>query len=146
MKTANEIKTYNERYGNWQPQIRMFSCERAGGGAAFDYEAPEEFVSELVPCAGMIDTSRLVKAFEGGVDAVCIVACPPDDCETMEGSLRATRRTMAVRKLLDEIGIGGDRIEVIQPGASAEALDEAVQSFLNRVWAMGPSTLNLVNA
>lgn len=146
MKTIRDIETHNERHGDWQPQIRMFCCQEAGGGAALDYEAPEEFVSEIVPCAGMIDVTRLVKAFEGGCDAICIVGCPPDDCEMVEGSIRATRRAMVVRRLLDEIGIGGDRIEVLQPGASMEALDEAVQSFRNKVWAMGPTSLRLVNA
>jgi coenzyme F420-reducing hydrogenase delta subunit len=146
MKTADDIKVQSERYKDWQPRIRLFCCQCAGGGSALDLEAPEGIRVEFVPCTGKVDIPRLAKAFEGGDDGICIIGCPPDGCKMAEGSLRATSRVTFVHKLLDEIGIEGARIEIVLPGSAAEALDEAVRAFHNKVLQLGPSTLGLVNA
>jgi F420-non-reducing hydrogenase iron-sulfur subunit len=74
-----------------------------------------------VPCTGRLQPEHLLKAFEGGTDMVCIVACQADNCHHVEGSLRAERRVDFVRGLLDEIGLGGDRIAVYHlPGSARE--------------------------
>lgn len=144
MKTIENLEV-RERLNEWQPNIRLFYCQCAGGGAALRMDPPEEFRSEIVPCTGKIDVQRLLKAFEGGADAIFIIGCPPGECKMAEGNLRAGKRALQTRRILEEIGLDGDRIEVLMPEANAESLQGAVDSIKERVKNLGPSALNLVD-
>lgn len=144
MKTVENIGIESQRRAEWQPTIRFFYCQCAGGGAALRMEPPDEFLAEIVPCTGKIDVQRLLKAFEGGADALFIVGCPPGECKMAEGNLRVSKRATQARQMLDEIGVGGDRIETVLPEASAEALHSALESLQNRVRNLEPSVLNRV--
>jgi coenzyme F420-reducing hydrogenase delta subunit len=73
-----------------------------------------------LPCTGRLQPEHLLKAFEAGADAVCIIACAGDNCHYLEGSRRAERRAEYVRQLLDEIGLGGERLMVFRLAASAQ--------------------------
>jgi coenzyme F420-reducing hydrogenase delta subunit len=64
----------------------------------------------LVPCTGRLQPEHILKAFELGADVVCVIGCEEDNCHTLEGSSRCARRVDYVRGLLDQIGIGGDRL------------------------------------
>lgn len=94
---------------------------------------------EAVPCSGRIDPRYLLKAFEGGARAVCILACPKGECKSMEGNLRATARVRAAQELLSEAGLKPDSLKIILLSDSTEsALNEAVgdiQKFLDEVMA-----------
>ncbi len=74
-----------------------------------------------LPCTGRLQPEHLLKAFEAGADAVCIIACAGDNCHYLEGSRRAERRVEYVRQLLDEIGLGGERLMVFPLADSAPA-------------------------
>jgi F420-non-reducing hydrogenase iron-sulfur subunit len=56
----------------------------------------------------------MVKAFETGADGVLVITCPLGECHNLEGNLRAKKRALAVKTLLDEIGLGQGRIKLIQ--------------------------------
>jgi nicotinamide mononucleotide adenylyltransferase len=73
-----------------------------------------------LPCSGKLQPEHLLKAFEAGADAVCIIACAGDNCHYLEGSRRAERRVEYVRQLLDEIGLDGERLMVFRLAASAQ--------------------------
>ena len=72
-----------------------------------------------LPCVGKLQPEQLLKAFEAGADAVCVMTCAADNCRYLEGSQRAERRVEYVRKLLDEIGLGGERLIVLHAAAPA---------------------------
>lgn len=144
MKTEREMSIRRESGG--EPHIRMFCCQYAGGGAAFDYDEPGDVISEIVPCAGKVDPQRLLKMFEGGADGALIVTCPPDECKMAEGNHRANRRAGYIRGILDEIGIGSERVEIVMPEADAESFETAVDDALARLRSLGPSILNKVSA
>lgn len=54
-----------------------------------------------------------MKAFETGADGVLILTCKVGDCHYLEGNLRAGKRAEMVGTLLEEIGLGRQRISVI---------------------------------
>ncbi len=66
-----------------------------------------------LPCSGKIDIPYLVKAFETGADGAVIVTCRQNECQHLEGNLRAQKRAEAVESLLEEIGMGKGRMAVI---------------------------------
>ena len=75
----------------------------------------------FVPCTGRIQPEHLLKAFEHGSDLVCAVACAEDDCHYAEGSKRCARRMEHLRGVLDEVGLGGERLLLFTlPGTAAQ--------------------------
>lgn len=62
------------------------------------------------PCTGRIDFNLVVKAFEGGADAVAVSGCHPGDCHYTSGNYHARRRWMMFRPLLDTLGIDLERV------------------------------------
>lgn len=64
------------------------------------------------------------------------------DCHFLEGNLRAKERVAYTKTLLDELGIGGERLEMFHIGASdAPLFAEAVEIMTERVKELGPSPL-----
>jgi len=75
----------------------------------------------LVSCTGRLQPEHVLKAFESGSEAVCLVACADDNCHHLEGSKRCARRAVFLRAILDEIGLGGERLLLFHlPGTAAE--------------------------
>jgi F420-non-reducing hydrogenase iron-sulfur subunit len=87
-----------------------------------------------LPCSGKIDIPYLVKAFETGADGAVIVTCKQNECQHLEGNLRANKRAEAVESLLEEIGMGKGRMAVImlKDGGVEGAIGE-IRSFIDRV-------------
>ena len=82
---------------------------------------PFETCEVLVPCAGRLQPEHLLKAFEEGARVVGVVACAEDNCHCLEGSCRAARRVDYVRRILDDIGLGGRRLMLFHlPGSARE--------------------------
>lgn len=90
---------------------------------------------EAVPCSGRLDPRYLLKAFESGAAAVCVLACPIEACKSMEGSMRAGRRVCLVKDLMAESGLEPDSLELFRPEGSnmgaVEAAADRVAGFVN---------------
>ena len=67
-----------------------------------------------VPCSGKLQPEHLLKAFEVGADLVVVLTCGDGDCRYLEGQRRIERRVDYVRGLLDEIGLGGERLLLLE--------------------------------
>jgi coenzyme F420-reducing hydrogenase delta subunit len=66
-----------------------------------------------LPCSGKADLLYLLKAFETGADGLALVTCPKNECRYLEGNLRAPRRAEETNRLLEETGMGHDRVTVL---------------------------------
>ena len=69
-----------------------------------------------LPCSGKANLQYLVKAFEKGADGLVLIACPRNECRYLQGNLRSPKRAEGLSELLDEIGMGGERVAVITSG------------------------------
>jgi coenzyme F420-reducing hydrogenase delta subunit len=88
-------------------------------GASLEWPIPVREIT--LPCTGKLQPEHLLKAFEAGADAVCVIACAQDNCHYLEGSRRVERRVEYVRALLDEVGLGGERLMAFHlPGSAQE--------------------------
>ena len=66
----------------------------------------------------------------------------PGDCHYLEGNTNARRRVEYVRKLLDEIGLEGRRIQMINVSAAMGGqFAWSVAEFTAEIRQMGPSPL-----
>ena len=64
------------------------------------------------------------------------------DCHFLEGNLRAKERVAYTKTLLDEIGLGGERLEMFHIGASeAPLFAETVETMTSRAKELGPNPL-----
>ena len=119
--------------------IRVYYCRNAATPTALSELDRPGVVMEAVPCSGRIDPRYLLKAFEGGVRAVCILACPHGECKSFEGNLRAVMRVQAAQELLSEAGMKPNSVRIFLLSDSTDsALSKTIgdiSKFLDEVIA-----------
>jgi coenzyme F420-reducing hydrogenase delta subunit len=69
----------------------------------------------------------LVKAFESGADGIVLCCCLPSECRNLEGNLRASKRAQAVDSLMEEVGLGKDRVLTLTKGEGD--IEQVIQSI-----------------
>jgi coenzyme F420-reducing hydrogenase delta subunit len=131
----------------FEPEITAFYCVYCGymaadtaGALQVQYPANVKFVR--MPCTGKTDVRYLLEAFEQGADGAYIVACPIGNCHHVRGNERGRARMQRAKKILDEIGLGGERLDMFfMSGSQAQAYANAAQVMTERVRKLGPSPL-----
>jgi F420-non-reducing hydrogenase iron-sulfur subunit len=95
-----------------------------------------------VPCTGKVDVLYLLKSFQAGADGVYVAGCMEGDCHYLTGNLRARKRVEYAKKILDEIGIGGDRLEMVNMSAGqGPRFVEIAKEMNERIKGLGPNPL-----
>ncbi len=95
-----------------------------------------------VPCTGKVDLLHFLKAFESGVDGVYVAGCLEGECHFLTGNLRAKKRVMYARELLEEIGIRGDRVEMYNlSAAEGNRFAQIAREMAERIKNLGPSPI-----
>jgi F420-non-reducing hydrogenase iron-sulfur subunit len=79
----------------------------------FTEEHGDEHKIISLPCSGKANLLYFIKAFETGADGLILITCPKNECHYLEGNLRSPKRAEEVNSLLEEIGMGRDRIMVL---------------------------------
>jgi coenzyme F420-reducing hydrogenase delta subunit len=103
--------------GNKILKLFIFYCSNCLEGTEFDRMSREEEGVEYtvisLPCSGKADLLYLLKAFETGADGLALVTCPKNECHHLEGNLRAPKRAEEANRLLEEAGMGPNRVTVL---------------------------------
>jgi coenzyme F420-reducing hydrogenase delta subunit len=136
---------------HFEPQITAFFCVYCGymaadtaGGLRIQYPANVKFVR--LPCTGKTDIRYILEAFEQGADGVYLVACPIGNCHHVRGNERGKARVDRAKEILDEIGLGGDRLDMFfMSGSQGHSFAIAAQKMTERIKALGPNPLNKTN-
>jgi len=131
----------------FEPEITAFYCAYCGymsadsaGAKRIQYPANVKFIR--MPCSGKTDIRYLLEAFEQGADGVYVVACPIGNCHHVRGNERGLARLKRAKKILDEIGIGGDRLDMFfMSGSQAQTFANAAQTMTDRIKGLGPNPL-----
>lgn len=133
----------------FEPSIVAFCCHYCAYTAADSagtrrIEYPTNVTIIRVPCSGKVDAIHLMQAFERGADGVYVAGCLDGDCHFKTGNLRATERVARVRELLDELGIGADRLAMFKLSAGmGERFAEIALEMTDRIRALGPSPVRV---
>lgn len=85
-------------------------------------------------CTGRMDESQLIYPFEMGVDGVVVHMCDKDECRFRDGNQWFKKHVKSAKKILSEIGIGGDRLGIISE-------EEDFPMFRNKLDALGINPL-----
>jgi F420-non-reducing hydrogenase iron-sulfur subunit len=136
---------------NFEPEITAFYCVYCGYMAAdtagllkIEYPANVKFLR--MPCTGKTDIRYLLEAFEQGADGVYLVACPIGNCHHVRGNERGLARVRRAQKILDDIGLGGERLDMFfMSGSQAHSFAAAAQEMTERIRKLGPNPLKLGN-
>lgn len=136
----------------WQPQIIAFCCNYCAYAAADlagarRMQYPPNVRVVHLPCTGKLEIEYILEAFEKGIDGVLVAGCLEGGCHFQEGNLRARRRTDRVREMLDEIGVGRERLLMVNLSAAmAPTFVQRVRQIVATVKALGPNPLKSAGA
>ncbi len=137
----------SENGKEFEPEITAFMCiycsyMAADTAGSLRIQYPPNVKLIKLPCTGKTDVRYILDAFEHGADGVYVVACPVGNCHHVRGNERAQLRVERAKSLLDEIGIGGERLEIFfVSGGMGATFAQVADEMTERVRALGPSPL-----
>jgi coenzyme F420-reducing hydrogenase delta subunit len=95
-----------------------------------------------VPCTGRMDIIHMLKAFENGADGVYLAGCLEGECHFLRGNLRARKRVAQVQALLNECGIGGERVAMYNlSSAQGQRFAEIAREMTEKIRALGANPI-----
>ena len=139
----------NGRKAAFEPEITVFTCIYCGymsadTAGALRLQYPPNVRLVRLPCTGKTDIGYILKAFEEGADGVYVVACALGNCHHVRGNERGRARVQRAKKLLDEIGLGGERLDMFfMSGSQGHAFAIAAQTMTERIRKLGPNPLKV---
>lgn len=137
---------------SFYPKIIAFCCYFCAYSAAdlagslrLQYPPTVRMIEQ--PCSGKVDIRLLLQAFEDGADGVYVAGCMDGDCHFLKGNIRAKKRVNAAKKILDKVGIGGERLEMFNlSGSMGPRFAEIANEMTERILRLGPNPLNTARA
>ena len=129
----------------FEPKIVAFCCNFCAFAAAdlagaMRLQYPPNVRIIKVPCTGKVDAIVLMKAFEDGADGVFVAGCLEGECHYLEGNLRAKKRVAYVKRLLAEVQIEPERVEMFNlSSAMGGRFAEIVEEMTDRIKKLGPT-------
>jgi F420-non-reducing hydrogenase iron-sulfur subunit len=144
---TESLTAVNSARANFEPTIIAFCCHYCSYAAAdlagtmrLQYPANVKIIR--IPCTGKVDILYILRAFEDGADGVFVAGCEEGSCHFLNGNYRAKRKVRYVKKILDEIGIGGERLEMYNLSAAMGVkFAEIVKEMTERVKKLGPNPI-----
>jgi len=130
-----------------KPVILAFCCHYCAYAAAdmagsMRLQYPSNVRVLRFPCTGKIEENHILAAFERGVDGVMVAGCLEGGCHFLEGNLRARKRVERTKKILDEIGVQPQRLEMFNlSSAEGPRFAEIVGEMSAQIEPLGPSPL-----
>jgi F420-non-reducing hydrogenase iron-sulfur subunit len=136
-----------DNHNGFEPEITAFYCIYCGymaadtaGALNMQYPANVKFVR--LPCTGKTDIRYILDAFEQGADGVYQVACPIGNCHHVRGNERGLARVKKAKEILDEIGIGGERLDMFfMSGSQGGTFAIAAHTMTERIRKLGPNPI-----
>jgi coenzyme F420-reducing hydrogenase delta subunit len=137
---------------SFEPQILAYCCKYCAYAAAdlagsmrLSYPANIKVIQ--VPCTGRVDILHLLRAIEDGADGVYVAGCMEGECHFIEGNLRARKRVNFVKKVMLEIGIEPERVEMFNlSSAMGPRFAEIATEMTQRIKELGPSPVATASA
>lgn len=125
--------------------IVAFCCEHCAYAAAdlagtSRMQYPPNIRIVRLPCTGRLDMLYVLKAFMLGADGVIVAGCLKGGCHFVDGNLKAEARVRFLKKVLDLLGFGGDRLDMFfMSSAMAMEFVRVSKEFTERIKKLGPN-------
>ncbi len=145
--TDTEKFAVRDANSDFEPDLTLFTCNycaymAADTAGALRVQYPANVKLVRLPCTGKIDVRYILSAFEHGADGVYVVACPIGSCHHVRGNERARSRIEFAKKILDQIGLGRERLDIffVSAGQGTTYALKA-REMTERVRKLGPNPL-----
>jgi F420-non-reducing hydrogenase iron-sulfur subunit len=130
---------------DFEPEIIVFACHYCAYAAAdlagvMRLEYPTSIRIIKLPCTGKLEVIHLLRAIEAGADGVYAAGCMEGECHFLKGNLWARKRVDHVKRLLAELGIEPERVEMYNMSSAMGArFAEIANEFTQRIKELGPN-------
>jgi coenzyme F420-reducing hydrogenase delta subunit len=131
----------------FEPVIVAFCCEHCAYAAAdlagtSRMQYPPNIRIVRLPCTGKADMLYILKAFQLGADGVMVCGCLKGGCHFTDGNLKCEARVQFLKRILDLLGFGGDRLDMFfMSSAMAGEFVKVAREFTERIRRLGPNPL-----
>ena len=131
--------------GTEGPIVAFFYCQNTPGAQESERQALEKKYGRQIrlfplPCGGRFEPVQVLRALEAFADAAYVITCPEGACRYFEGNLRAKKRMMRTKDLLEDIGLERDRVELFMRSKNGlNKLTSIVQELLKEASKLQPS-------
>jgi F420-non-reducing hydrogenase iron-sulfur subunit len=129
------------------PKIVAFCCRHCAYTAAdlagsLRIQYPPNIKIVEITCTGRLDIVEVLHTFEHGADGVMAAGWLPGDCHYLEGNLNARRRVETVKKLLGQVGLESERIEMFNLSSAMGAqFAQVANEMVQQIDELGPNPL-----
>ena len=135
---------------NFEPNIIGFVCNwctYAGADLAGSsrYSYPPNVKLIRLMCSGRVDPAFILETFARGADGIFVGGCHiPTDCHYQQGNFKALKRVTMLKKLISEMGIEPERLEIFWISASeGKRFSEVMTSFTEKIRELGPNPIRV---
>jgi len=133
--------------GSWSPRIIAFFCNWCtytaadlAGVSRMKYAANTRTIRLM--CSGRVDPQFVLEAFARGADGVLIGGCHPNDCHYGEGNYKMLRRFALLQRMLQDLGIGAERLRLEWiSAAEGEKVKSVINDMVKKITVLGPLDL-----
>jgi len=135
---------------SFEPKIVAFCCNWCSyAGADLAGTSRMQYSPNIriirVMCSGRVSPLFVLKALSLGADGVLILGCHPGDCHYIEGNYKALRRMPLLKKVLKQLGIDEERVQLEWVSAAEGArFAEVTNNFTETIKNLGPIPLGPV--
>ena len=135
----------SEQVETFEPEIVAFACHYCAYAAAdlagvMRLSYPPNVKIVKLPCTGRLDPLYVLQAFERGADGVFVAGCLEGNCHYINGNIKAKRRIKFLKRVLDEIGLGGERVEMFNmSSAEGPRFAQVATEMTERIRRLGPN-------
>lgn len=134
----------------FEPNIIGFVCNwctYAGADLAGSsrYSYPPNVKLIRLMCSGRVDPAFILETFARGADGVFVGGCHiPTDCHYQQGNFKALKRITMLKKLISEMGIEPERLEIFWISASeGKRFSEVMTTFTEKIRELGPNPIKV---
>ena len=134
----------------FEPNIIGFVCNwctYAGadlaGSSRYNYPSNVKLIRLM--CSGRVDPAFILETFARGADGIFVGGCHiPTDCHYQQGNFKALKRITMLKKLIADMGIEPERLEIFWISASeGKRFSEVMTSFTERIRELGPNPIRV---
>ncbi|MEW5802011.1 MAG: hydrogenase iron-sulfur subunit [bacterium] len=149
-KAEFEPKAKVEQKAEFEPKIVGFCCHYCAYAAAdlagsLRLQYPPNIRIIEVPCSGDVGEQVIIQTFEYGADGVFVAGCLEGSCHFLQGNYHASKRVEVVKKILDEIGLSSERLEMYNLSSSmGKRFAEIAHEMTGRIRQLGPNPLSRI--
>ena len=132
---------------NFEPLIAVFSCHYCSYAAAdlagsSRIQYPPNIRVIKIPCTGRVSVNHILRALECGADGVYVAGCLEGTCHFISGNFKARQRVEHTKKLLSEINMEPERVQMyFMSAAEGSKFANVAKEMTEAIKELGPSPL-----